>query len=512
MENPHASFGTMEPDDEHNRRLLAHVHPRDWIQPTPKDRYHLVVIGAGTAGLVTAAAAAGLGAKVALIERHLLGGDCLNAGCVPSKALLSAARGVRTCRRAHRMHAVAGAGEAEADFGAIMERMRRLRADISPHDSAARFRDLGVDVFLGDAQFVARDRVVVDGRSLRFSRAVIATGARAAVPPIDGLDRARILTNENLFTLTRRPGRMAILGGGPIGCEMAQAFALFGTQVVLIQRSSRLLPREEPEAAQVVQSSLVADGVDVRCNAAVLRAQATDDGGMRLVIEAAGATSDERFDQVLVATGRAPNVERMGLDQAGVAYDTRRGVHVDDRLCTTNPRIFAAGDICSSYKFTHAADFMARTVVQNALFWGRAKMSRLIIPSCTYTLPEVARVGLTREQARQEQIDVVSFEQPLSGVDRAILDGETEGSVVVHVRRGSDQMVGATIVASRAGDLIAPVVLAMTRRIGLKNIASVIHPYPTTADAFRKIGDQYNRTRLTPRARWLLQQWLKWTG
>lgn len=512
MENGHSAWGIVEPDDEHNRRLMAHVHPRDWIQPVPQERYHLVVIGAGTAGLVTAAAAAGLGAKVALVERHLMGGDCLNAGCVPSKALLSAARVVRTCRRAHRIHAVHGAAEAEADFVAIMERMRKIRADISPHDSAARFRTLGVDVFLGEARFVSADQVEVGDRQLRFSRAVIATGARASVPSIEGLHEWPFLTNENLFTLTSRPERMAILGGGPIGCEMAQAFALFGTDVVLIQRSSRLLPREEPAAARIVQSSLVADGVDVRCNASVLRATRASGHRIQLLLESQGTTREESFDQVLVATGRSPNVNHLGLEQAGVSFDEKHGVHVDDRLRTTNHRIFAAGDVCSHYKFTHAADFMARAVVQNALFWGRAKMSQMIIPSCTYTLPELARVGVTAEQARQAQMDIVTFEQPLSGVDRAILDGDTEGSVMVHTRRGTDQIVGATIVASHAGDLISPVVLSMTRRIGLKRIASVIHPYPTVADAFRKIGDQYNRTRLTPRAQWLLKQLLKWTA
>ncbi|MEW4489246.1 mercuric reductase [Thalassoglobus sp. JC818] len=500
---------TLQPFDEHNQKLAANVHPDDWSNPTPSGRYNLVVIGAGTAGLVTAAGAAGLGAKVALIERDLMGGDCLNVGCVPSKALLSAARTAASVRDAGKF-GVNVSGEVQVEFQAVMERMRRLRASISPHDSAARFRDLGVDVFLGQGNFTSEDSIEVNGQSLQFKHAVIATGARAAMPDIPGVSEVDVLTNETVFSLTELPRRMVVIGGGPIGCEMAQAFARFGTQVTLIEKSPHILPREETDAAMVVQSSMERDQVEFLFNAKVIRFEKRGDETVTIV-EQDGTTHEVVSDQVLLGIGRTPNVDGMGLEAAGVEFDARSGVRVDDRLRTTNPKIFAAGDVASRFRFTHAADFMARLVIQNSLFLGRKKVSSLVIPWATYTSPEIAHVGSTPKQASEQGIQLDSFTQQLTGVDRAILEGQTEGFARVHLKRGSDQIVGATIVAEHAGEMISEVALAMTNGLGLKKIGATIHPYPTQTDAIRKLADQYNRTRLTPFVASLMKKWLQWT-
>lgn len=492
------------PSDDHNRRLVENVHPTDWVNPTPSGRYNLVVIGAGTAGLVTAAGAAGLGAKVALIERDLMGGDCLNVGCVPSKALIRCARAIADVRDA-RLFGVQVANDALIDFSAVMERMRRLRAGISPHDSARRFQDLGIDVFMGAARFTGAQTVEVAGKSLRFARACIATGARAAALPIPGLAEAGYLTNESLFSLTQLPPRLAIIGAGPIGCEMAQTFARFGSKVTLLEAGPHILGREDPDAARRIEAALMRDGVDIRCSANI---QSVRHDGEK-VIELQEA-DEVRADAILLGVGRAPNVEGMGLEAAGVDYEKRDGVKVDDRLRTTNPRIFAAGDVCSRFKFTHAADFMARIVIQNSLFFGRAKSSALTIPWCTYTDPEIAHVGMYEHEAKEKGIPVHTITIEMADVDRAILDGETDGFLKVHLKRGTDKILGATLVARHAGEMISEITLAMVAGKGLGTIARTIHPYPTQAEVIRRAGDAYNRTRLTPFVRKLFNMLLRW--
>ncbi len=500
---------TLQPRDQYNQTLLENVHPPDWINPRPKDRYHLVVVGAGTAGLVTAAIAAGLGAKVALIERNLMGGDCLNVGCVPSKALLSTARRIRQIKSAESFGIdVAGFS---IDFSRVMARMRRLRAEISPHDSANRFRQLGIDVFLGQGTFVATDRIRVDDAQLKFRKAVIATGARAAAPPIEGLDQIDYLTNETLFSLTELPTRLGVIGAGPIGCEMAQAFANFGSEVLLVEAMHGVLPREDRQAAGIVERSLASDGVQLLCCGKQLRLQ-PDGPQVRLQVDSHGESYDEPVDRILVAVGRAPNVDGLGLEAAGVDYDAKKGVVVDDKLRTTNPKIYAAGDICSPYQFTHAADFMARLVVRNALFPGSSKASDLVIPWCTYTAPELAQVGLTEQEAEQKKIPVQVVELPLTENDRALLEGESSGFVKVLLKQGSDRIVGGTVVASHAGDLISEITMAMTLNLGLKKIGQTIHPYPTQADAVRRLADLYQRTQFGPRAKRLIGIWLKLIG
>ena len=501
----------LAPDDAHNRRLVASVHPADWRNPEPAPRYNLVVVGGGTAGLVSAAGAAGLGAKVALVERRLLGGDCLNVGCVPSKTLLRAAAAAAAARPSGRLGVRAG-GEPVVDFAAVMERVRAVRADIAPHDSAERFaRHYGVDVFLGDGRFVARDAVEVGGARLRFARAVIATGARAAVPPIPGLVEAGYLTNETVFNLTRLPARLAVIGGGPIGCELAQAFARLGARVTIVEQADRLLPRDDPGAATLLRAALERDGVEVRLGAKVERVGSRAAGRELELSSAAGRTA-LAVEAILVAVGRVANVDGLGLEAAGVRFG-RGGVEVDDGFRTANRRVFAAGDVASRYQFTHAADAAARAVIQNALlpFAGRRRASRLTIPWCTFTDPEVAGVGLTAAEAAERGVEVDAFTVPMAEVDRAIADGETDGFVQIRVRRGGDAIVGASIVGRHAGELISEVTLAMTAGVGLGRLASVVHPYPTRAEAIRKAGDAYNRTRLTPRAATLLRRFFALT-
>ncbi len=497
------------PHDEYNATLVANVHPADWQNPEPAPRYNLVVIGAGTAGLVTAAGAAGLGAKVALIERHLLGGDCLNVGCIPSKCVIRSSRVLGDLTAAAHLGVHVPTGTA-VDFPAVMERMRRLRAQISHHDSVHRFHEqLGVDVFLGEGHFTSPDTVAVGDTILRFKRAVIATGARAVHPPIPGLAEAGFLTNETVFSLTECPQRLAVIGGGPIGCELAQAFRRLGSEVTLIEMESQFLLREDPEAAAILSDTLRREGIHVRLNT-TLKEVTTAGQDKYLHLDSGGNEELLTVEEILVGVGRAPNIEGLNLETAGVAY-SKQGVQVNDYLQTTNPRIYAAGDICLDYKFTHAADAAARVVIQNSLFCGRKKLSTLTIPWCTYTDPEIAHVGMYERDAQKRGIAVTTFTIPMQEVDRAIADGEEEGFVKVHVKKGTDQILGATIVARHAGEMLNEITLAIVSKIGLGTLSSVIHPYPTQAEAIRKAADAYNRTRLTPFVKKLFNSWLAWT-
>jgi pyruvate/2-oxoglutarate dehydrogenase complex dihydrolipoamide dehydrogenase (E3) component len=504
MNRPHA----IDPWDACNQSLAAIVSPADWTNPEPAVRYNLVVLGAGTAGLVAAAAAAGLGARVALVERALMGGDCLNFGCVPSKAMLRSGRAAAAVRDAPTFGVKIPKG-VEVDFPAVMKRMRETRAGIAHNDGARRFAQLGVDVFLGEGRFTGPDSVDVAGRSLRFVKAVIATGARAARPAIPGLDPTAVLTNETVFSLTELPTRLGIVGAGPIGCELAQCFARFGAAVTLVESDRGLLPREDRDAAAFVRASMLSDGVMIRPGARAVRAS-TEAGVVRLSSSGPDGRWDAEVDKVLLAAGRIPNVAGFGLEAAGVDFD-ESGVRVDDRLRTTNPRIFACGDVCSPHQFTHAADFMARIVVQNALFMGRARFSSLVIPRCTFTSPEIGAFGWSATEAANRGIEVDTFTQNLADLDRAVLDGEANGFVRVLVRKGTDRILGATVVAGNAGDLVGELTLAVRAGAGLKTIGSAIHPYPTMGEAVRRLGDQYARTRLTPFARRLLARWFAFT-
>jgi pyruvate/2-oxoglutarate dehydrogenase complex dihydrolipoamide dehydrogenase (E3) component len=497
------------PRDEHNTELIRNTHPPDWVNPEPASRYNLVVIGGGTAGLVSAAGAATLGAKVALVERHLLGGDCLVTGCVPSKGIIRAARAVADVREAGEF-GIDVPGPPSIDFARVMSRVRGVRASISHHDSAQRFRELGVDVFLGNGKFVSPSAIEVEGKRLDFRRAVIATGARAIVPPIDGLRETGFVTNETVFNLTELPRRLAVIGSGPIGSELAQTFARLGSEVTIIEMTSRFMPREDPEAGRVLAAALERDGVRVRLGTRFKAASKSTEGKL-LLLEREGRDEELSADAILVGIGRTPNVEGLGLEQAGVAYDARRGVDVDDRLRTSNRRIYAAGDVCLRYKLTHIADASARIVLQNALFPGRKKLSALTVPWCTYTSPEVAHVGLSEQASADAGIAVDTYQVRMSAVDRAVLENEAEGFVKLHARKGSDKIVGATIVGEHAGEMISEITLAMVAGAGLNRLSDVIHPYPTRAEAIRKVADEYRRTRLTPSVRRWMARWFSWT-
>ncbi len=496
--------GKIEPWDDANQRLVAEVHPEDWTPPAPALRYNLVVIGGGTAGLVSAMGAAGLGARVALIERALLGGDCLVTGCVPSKALIAAAHSAHAARQASRFGVQTG--QIRVDFAEVMTQLRRSRAGIAPHDSATRLRDAGVDVFFGQAKFSGSDTVQVDNHQLRFKRAVLATGGRAWVPPIKGLDACGYLTNESVFSLTELPRRLAVVGGGPIGCELAQSFARLGSEVTLFEMGNRILPRDDADAAEVVRASLERDGVLVLTQARVLAARRTESGRMlEYETDVAGTTE---VDEVLVAAGRRANVENLGLDTVGVDLDAKGRLRVDDRLRTTNPTIYAAGDVGSSMQFTHAADAMARIVLQNALFWGRKRASALTIPWATYTDPELAHVGLGVDELSARP-DLLQLTVPFDDIDRAILEQEVHGFARVHHDRGG-RICAITIVGQGAGNLIGTASLAITSGLKLSHLSRSIIPYPTQAEVLKRLGDAYNRTRLKPGLRAFFVKFFSW--
>ncbi|NMG75913.1 mercuric reductase [Aromatoleum diolicum] len=507
MKRPDAPCPTAPADAiEHER--LENVRPAAWRNPQPANCYGLVIVGGGTAGLVAAHAAAALGARVALIERNLLGGDCLNVGCVPSKAILRTARLYAEMRDAGQYGARTPA-DVRVDFAAAMARMRGIRARISRADSVRRLSAAGVDVFFGQARFTGMDALSADGATLRFKKAMIATGSRPDTPSIPGLVEAGFLTNENVFDLTGLPRRLLVIGGGPLGCELAQAFCRFGAQVTIAQHWPLFLPREERDAAQLLADAFARDGIEVRLNTRAVAVRV--EGGQKFVdLVSDDYHSTVAVDAILTGTGRVPNVDDLNLEGAGVDYDKADGIRVDDFLRTSNRRIYAAGDACLAHKFTHTADASARIVVRNALFHGRQRMSALTIPWCTYTDPAIAHVGLYVSEANRRNIPVKTFTIPMHEVDRAIADGEETGFVKIHVKERTDRILGATIVARHAGDMINEITLAMVAGIGLRTLARVIHAYPTQGEAIRKAADAYKRTRLTPTIRSLLRRWLQW--
>ncbi len=472
---------------------MRNVRPSDWHNPRPAGHYDLVVLGGGTAGITAARAAAIRGKKVALVERDLLGGTCLNHGCLPSKTIIRTSRLYGEMRHAERYGACVPS-DITVDFPAVMQRVRRIRARVSRLDSASDLTTSGVDVFFGDAVFSAADALTVQGVKLRFKRAVIATGAHPKTPEIPGLAEAGFVTNESAFDLTERPRRLVVIGGGPLGCEMAQAFCRLGSQTTIVQNWPLFLPREERDAAQVLSDAFARDGIDIRLDTSVVNVRVQ--GGEKIVDLVQADYKDSIVtDAILTGTGRAPNVDGLNLEAAGVAYDSSDGIHVDDFLRTDNPRIYAAGDVCLKHKFNDTAEASARIAVANALFRGQQRYSKLIIPWCTYTDPEIAHVGLYVRQALEQGISVKTFTIPMHDVDRAIADGEEVGFVKIHTRERTDEILGATIVGSHAGEMISEVTLAMVAGIGLGKLATVIHPYPTQSGGIRQAADAYERER-----------------
>jgi pyruvate/2-oxoglutarate dehydrogenase complex dihydrolipoamide dehydrogenase (E3) component len=507
MTNPSFSQVNVLPMDEYNQQLVSSVHPADWINPNPQSCYDLVVIGAGTAGLVVAAGVAGLdlGLKVALIEKHLMGGDCLNFGCVPSKAIIRSAKVIGEILKAEEL-GIKVTGK-EVNFALVMERMRKIRANISHHDSAVRFQKLGVDVFLGEAHFLRNNAVEVNKQKLNYKKAVIATGAKPVKPSIEGIEKAGFCTNETIFSLTELPSSLAIIGGGPIGCELAQTFHRLGSQVTIFHKYDHLLNKEDTEAAEIVQNTFKKQGINLILNAQLLQVETTDQGKQIYYNSSNENEQSVTVKEILIGAGRSPNIEGLNLEAVGVEYN-QKGVKVNDYLQTTNPKIYAAGDICLPYKFTHTADAAARIVIKNTLFspfgLGKAKFSDLVIPWVTYTDPEIAHVGKYEEQLQQEAIEYETIKIMMSAVDRAITDNETDGFVKIHHKKGSDQILGATIVASHAGEMISEITSAIVNKIGLNGLSTVIHSYPTQAEAIKKAADAYRRKLLTPTSQKIL--------
>lgn len=462
--------------------------------------YDVAVVGAGTAGLVTAAATAILGGKAALIERGKMGGDCLNTGCVPSKALISSARLVGQIRHGDRWGLEAQ--EPQLDFRKVFGRMRERRARIAPHDSQERLESLGVDVFRDEATFLSPTELRVGDATLRARCFVIATGSRPAVPPVEGLSSVPFLTSETVFDrLNEKPARLVVLGGGPIGCELGQVFARLGVAVTILQQQPHLLPREDGDASELLRERLESEGVRVRTSARASRVIRRGEG-LRVDVDGDDGTHDAiECDTILVAAGRLPNIEGLGLEKAGVAT-TGTGVRVDAHLRTSQPHIYAAGDVIGSLLFTHVANYHARVVARNVLFpWRPVKADESIIPWCTYTSPEVARVGLSEAEARHQGIAYDLYRQPLEDLDRAIVESEEVGFAKVLVKRGGDRILGATIVSEHAGELIHEFALAMKAKVGLDVVARTIHAYPTYAEILRQLADQRQKARLTPLAR-----------
>ena len=493
--------------DQNDQQLIERTHPTEWENPAAQQPYDLLVIGGGPAGMVAAVIAAGLGAKTALVERHRFGGDCLHTGCVPSKALLASAQAAYQLQQGC-LSTVTASSLPEVDFSQVMHRMRGLRARLSEHDAAHRFQQLGIDVFFGNARFDSRKTVQVEESQLTFRRCILATGSRPAIPAIEGLEEANYLTNETLFSLTERPPRLVILGAGPVGVEMAQAFHRFGSNVTLIDQAARLLPREDVEASEILAKQFEREGIQVRLDTRVRKVESSSQSH-QLYLQ--GSSQDEMLeaDQLLLATGRQANIGDLGLDAADIRY-TDQGVEVNQYLRTTNRRVFAAGDVTGDQQFTHAADMMARLCVRNAFFFGRQNWSKRCVPHTTYTDPEVAHIGITASEAARQGITIDTYRESFSQVDRAILEGTEGGQVTVHCRKGRGEVLGATIVGSRAGEMINTVSLLMSQKLTLGALSNTIHCYPTRSQVLQRIGDQFQRRRLRPWSAGLLKRIISW--
>mgnify|MGYP002713062813 CR=1 FL=1 len=477
------------------RKIIEKVQARKALQgfqrPNRFDR-NIVVIGAGSGGLVAAYIAAAVKAKVTLIEKHKMGGDCLNTGCVPSKALIRSAKFAAQLNRGEEFgfRGVQGA----VDFARVMGRVQSVITDIEPHDSVERYTRLGVEVIQGEARIVDPYTVEVNGQRYTTRNIIVATGARPFVPPIPGLEEAGYLTSDNVWDLRVRPERLVVLGGGPIGSELTQAFARLGSQVTQVEMAPRIMGREDPEIADAVKAKFVAEGVDVRVNTKAKEVR-IENGEKVLIAESAGEDLRIPFDQILVAVGRAANVTGYGLEELGVNLTDRKTIEVNEFLQTNFPNVYAVGDVAGPYQFTHTAAHMAWFASVNSLF-GRFKKFRVdysVVPWATFTDPEVARVGLNESEAKEKGIsyEVTSF--GIDDLDRAIADGEAHGVVKVLTVPGKDKILGVTIMGDHAGDLIAEYVAAMKHKIGLNKILGTIHIYPTLAEANKYAAGEWKR-------------------
>lgn len=465
-----------------------------------KPEYDLCVIGGGSAGLVSAAGAAALGAKVVLVEKHKMGGDCLNYGCVPSKALLHSAKVAQTMR----MAAEAGidASFPDVSLARVMQRVRSVIQAIEPNDSPERFRSLGVEVIFGTGQFTGLRSFEVGGHTLTARKFIIATGSRPTVPDIQGLKNVPYLTNETVFDLDEPVPRLLVLGGGPIGVELAQAFTRLGSQVYLVNPLPVILNKEDPDLAEVVAARMRRDGTDLRLGATPVRIEGGA-GHIRLLVKMAdGVEQWLEGSHLLVATGRRANVEHLGLEAAGVQVEKGRIV-TDKRLRTANRNIFACGDVTGPYQFTHMAEHHAGVALRNALFHIPAKIEERVIPWCTFTEPELARVGLSETEARAHGIAYQAYTFPFEEIDRAVTDDATAGLARI-ITAPNGRLLGAAIVGPNAGELIHEYVLALAKNMKVGDLASVIHIYPTLAQINRRVANEQLKSKLTPNAkRWM---------
>jgi pyruvate/2-oxoglutarate dehydrogenase complex dihydrolipoamide dehydrogenase (E3) component/uncharacterized membrane protein YdjX (TVP38/TMEM64 family) len=489
--------------------------------------YNLLVIGAGAGGLVTSYIAAAVKAKVALIEKHKMGGDCLNSGCVPSKALIRSARFAAEQRRASELGF--SPSQARADFAAVMERVARVVEEVEPHDSMERYRALGVECIAGEATLVSPWELEVNGRRLASRHIVLATGARPWVPDLPGVADVPYLTSDTVWQLRTPPRQLLVLGGGPIGCELAQSLALLGVPVTLVELADQLLPREEREVADALQSQLTRDCVTVltgwraeRVDYRPEEEQASDpqpQSGeaqsalpIRLQLRRGDDVRVIEGDQLLLALGRVANVNGFGLEELGVELAPRGTVAVDGFLATNYPSILAVGDVAGPYQFTHFAAHQAWYAAVNALFgqFKRFKADYRVIPAATYTTPEIARVGLNRKEAEAEGIPFEATRFELAELDRAIADGERHGFIEVLTVPGKDQVLGATIVGTHAGERIAEFVLAMRHRLGLGKILATIHAYPTLMEGNKYLAGEWKRAHQPTRVLALLARYHSW--
>jgi dihydrolipoamide dehydrogenase len=474
-----------------------------WEKPEKFD-YNLVAIGAGSGGLVSAYIAAAVKAKVALIEKDKMGGDCLNTGCVPSKALIRSAKMISYAKRAKEFGLQSG--HVEYDFGEVMERVQRVIEKVEPHDSIERYTELGVECFTGSATITSPWTVEVNGETLTTRNIIVATGASPLVPPITGIDKVDYLTSDNLWQLRQNPGRLVVLGGGPIGSEITQAMARLGAQVTQVEMMSRIMSREDPEVSEYVQKQFEADGVQV-LTGHMAKEVVVEGEEKTLLCEANGETVKIPFDQILVAIGRRPNVTGFGLEELGVEISARGTVAVDPLLRTNFPNIFAVGDVAGPYQFTHTASHMAWYAAVNALFgtFKSFKVDYSVIPWATFTDPEVARVGLSEDEAKAQKIAYEVTHYGIDDLDRAIADSEDHGWVKVLTKPGSDKLLGVTIVGSHAGDLLAEYVLAMKHGLGLNKILGTIHTYPTLSEANKAAAGVWKKAHAPEK----LLEWVK---
>ncbi len=475
------------------RRLRARRALAGYTRPAGFDT-NLIVIGAGSAGLVASLIAATVKAKVTLIERHRMGGDCLNTGCVPSKALIRSSRIAQYLRRSSEFGL--GAVPVDIDFPAVMERVQAAVRTIEPHDSVERYTELGVDCVAGDARIVSPWEVEVDGRVISARHIVIASGARPRVPDIEGLADLDYLTSDTIWELREQPRRLLVLGGGPIGCELAQALAGLDTDVTLVTRAARLLPREDPEVGERLLEACTRRGMTILLDSEP-RAFGAGPDGQRCVVATPEGERELVFDRVLVATGRTPNVEGLGLADLGIGLTAQGAVEVDEFLATAMPTIYACGDVAGPFLFTHMASHQAWYASVNALF-GRFRRFRVdysVVPWATFTYPEVARVGLGEAEAGERGIPVEVTRYDLAGLDRAIADGEASGFVKVLTAPGRDRILGVTIVGYHAAELVGEFVLAMKHGIGLNKILGTIHIYPTLGEANKFAAGEWRKAR-----------------